>query len=297
MIQSMTGFASHSFSLATEHGEKALVTVQLKTLNARFFESNIRLAHIFSHLETKAVALLKQQLKRGTITLSLYVDNKNIFKGAVSPDLSTIESYLDSIQQIQKKYSVAGTITINDLIKLDNVFVTNDTPIDERIEQEVLAEIEKVIAAVVQTRATEGAALAKDLQERIALMAHEMTLIKERATQLMAEQKEKIGNHVALMTEESDQLAEQRKMILCTALDKMDVHEEIVRFTNHLHSMKELLSSPGIEKGKRLDFTLQELGREINTISAKCADSAMAAHAINVKIEIEKAREQSQNIV
>jgi len=88
-----------------------------------------------------------------------------------------------------------------------------------------------------------------------------------------------------------------RKNALFALLDKMDIHEEIVRFKSHLKSLHHQLDSAEIEKGKRLDFTLQELGREINTIAAKCSDATIGALAINVKVELEKAREQTQNIV
>lgn len=299
MIQSMTSFAARSFTVLSPHGQEALITLHLKTLNARFFETVIKLSHVFVHLETKIVTLLKQQLKRGTVTLLLHVDNKNLFKGTIQPDLSTAQSYLDAISTVQNRYNIPGVLTIADLISLENIFVTHDEPLDESIENHILFEVEKLIQDVVKLRLQEGAALGNDLRDRIVLMRQEINFIHERSQLLMHEQKEKIGVHAALISDaqQADSLHDQRRMVLFTALDKMDIHEELFRFNNHLDNVHAFLDDPGMEKGKRLDFTLQELGREINTITSKCADSVIARHAINIKVEIEKAREQAQNIV
>ena len=112
-------------------------------------------------------------------------------------------------------------------------------------------------------------------------------------------EKHKVKVHKTLQEIGADKnlLAEAQKNALYTMLDKIDIHEEITRFNSHLSQLDKHLKSPDIEKGKRLDFTLQELAREINTIAAKCSDSTISKHAINVKVEIEKTREQVQNIV
>ena len=97
--------------------------------------------------------------------------------------------------------------------------------------------------------------------------------------------------------DEQNDMADARKSAMYAMLDKIDIHEEIVRFQSHLKNLQDLLNSAGVEKGKRLDFTFQELAREINTITAKCSDSKICEQAINIKVEIEKSREQTQNIV
>lgn len=297
MIQSMTGFASKTFTLSTPAHHNALITVHIKTLNSRFFEAQMKVTHVFSHLETKISTLLKNNLKRGFVTISLYVDNKNLFKGAVQADMSTVQSYVTAIQQIQKECTLPGSVTINDIIALPNVFASNDLPLDEAVEQEILAHVTQVITAVLESRTLEGTVLGKDLQERIALMDSEIKHIESRAQVLLTEQKEKVSALNAQTITETDPQSEARKTMLYATLDKMDIHEEIVRFKNHLKNLVDQLNTPAIEKGKRLDFTLQELAREINTISAKCADGVLGTHAINIKVELEKAREQAQNIV
>ena len=102
---------------------------------------------------------------------------------------------------------------------------------------------------------------------------------------------------VAELSGTEDAHAELQRRAVYTALDKMDINEEIVRFKTHLKSLRSTLASDAAEKGKRIDFTLQELGREINTIAAKCSDASISTRAINIKVDLEKAREQAQNIV
>ena len=113
----------------------------------------------------------------------------------------------------------------------------------------------------------------------------------------MVSQKQKINEALAELENDTSKFAEMQKNALYAILDKIDVHEEIVRFKNHLKTLLASLESSDIEKGKRIDFILQELSREINTITAKCSDATISSHAINIKVELEKAREQTQNIV
>ena len=128
-------------------------------------------------------------------------------------------------------------------------------------------------------------------------MAKEIALINKRYKQLIEDQKKRINVLTQEFKDAQSDMADARKSAMYTMLDKIDINEEIVRFQSHLKNLKDLLKAPGTEKGKRLDFTLQELAREINTITAKCSDSIICEQAINIKVEIEKSREQTQNIV
>ena len=139
--------------------------------------------------------------------------------------------------------------------------------------------------------------LSKDLYQRIAIIQQEMNVITQRAHIFVAESKKKILDTLQEIGADENLIINAQKNGLYAMLDKIDIHEEITRLTSHLEDLTTQLKSQDIEKGKRLDFILQELGREINTIAAKCSDSTISSHAINVKVEIEKMREQIQNIV
>ncbi len=302
-IQSMTGFASKTFVLALDAQNKSNVSMSLKTLNSRFFETNCKLPNAISHLETSIIKELQKALHRGYINLVIHMDNPNIFKGAVTASMNVIDNYVHALSTIKKKYQIDQEIKLDHILELPNVFVVEDQPIDERTAQKIFDALHDLIAQVNLARSVEGAALRADLEARIALMAQEIVAVEEQSKLQIEAQKKKVQEAIAEISsdhatdESQDKIAEARKNALYVMLDKIDIHEEIVRFKSHLKNATKILTDANLEKGKRLDFTFQELAREINTISSKCSDAIIGSHAINIKVEIEKAREQSQNVV
>jgi uncharacterized protein (TIGR00255 family) len=297
MIQSMTGYATKTISITKGTDQKAHIAIQLKALNSRYFEVNAKLPPALSSLETELIKRFKKELLRGYIHFIVHLDNPSIFKGEVSPALGTIKSYISAIKKIKKAAEVQGEPTLEMLVRLPNVFSMEEHGLDKQSIRAIMDAAEELIAAVVKEREKEGAQLKKDFIKRIAIMHKEMATIEKRFQEHIDEKKKKLNTLTQELEGDESDLAEMRKSALYAVLDKIDIHEEIIRFQSHLENLKSLLDAPGIEKGKRLDFTLQELAREVNTITAKCADSRISSSAINIKVEIEKAREQAQNIV
>lgn len=297
-MQSMTGFASKTLALTNTTGEKTNISISLKTLNYRFFETTFKLPYLFSSLETKLIKICKQKLIRGHVYLTVHVSNPNLFRSGVQPALTVIQGYVDAINQIRERQSIVEAISLNHILQLPNVFVVEESDLDQEIEHAILAAIDELIESVIAARKIEGESLLDDLSARMDAMTEEINVIELAYKALIGAHKEKINRimqEVAAADEASQ--ATIRQEGLYALLDKMDIHEEIIRFKSHVSDMREQLTSPVLEKGKRLDFTLQELGREINTIAAKCSDATISKRAINAKVEIEKAREQVQNIV
>lgn len=297
MIRSMTGYAAQTITITKGKDQKAHISLQLKALNSRYFELNAKLPPALSYLETELIKLFKKALSRGYVTFTVYVDNPSIFKGAVVPALSTARSYEKAIKGLKKEVNVTGDLSVDALVRLPNIFVVEEQAMDKQTAKAVLDAAKELVALVLKEREKEGVQLKKDINSRLASMKKEITDINKRFTAHMQEQKQKLSDLMDDLEGDASDLADARKSALYSVLDKIDIHEEIVRFESHLENMKELLSSPGSENGKRIDFTLQELAREINTITAKCSDSKISSMAINVKVEIEKAREQAQNVV
>lgn len=297
MIRSMTGYAAQTITITKGKDQKAHISLQLKALNSRYFELNAKLPPALSYLETDLIKLFKKALVRGYITFTVYVDNPSIFKGAIVPALSTARSYEKAIAKLKKEMAVTGDLSLDALVRLPNIFSTEEQAMDKQTAQAVLKAANELIALVIKEREKEGVQLKKDISSRLASMKKEITGINARFATHMQEQKQKLADLMDDLKGDASDLADARKSALYSVLDKIDIHEEIVRFESHLENLKELLNTPGSENGKRIDFTLQELAREINTITAKCSDSQISSRAINVKVEIEKAREQAQNIV
>ena len=293
----MTGFGTKTATFTLADGSKIHVLINLKTLNSRFFETTCKLSYTLSHLETELIRILKKKLVRGHAYLTMHILNSEAFQGKVTPSISMIESYVSAIDQVKKNVKLEGSLSINDLLNLKGIFEIEEKRVDKAFEKQILEVVTELADDVVKTRVEEGKSLEKDLKQRFAIMKKEISSIEISAEKLVTEKKEEITKLVQEMETLEEETGDSRKSHLYIALDKMDIHEEIVRFKSHLENIQQQFDSPTIEKGKRLDFTLQELAREINTLSSKCADATITSQAINVKVELEKSREQVQNVV
>lgn len=296
MIRSMTGFATKSFILTIKE-MKVPASINLKSLNSRYFDAICKLPYPLSNLETDFVKIFKAKLVRGSINFTIHLGNSNAFKGAIEPSIPTLQNYFNALELIKKKFPVEGTVSITDVLMLPNIFVTEEIEIDEATKAHIFKITEELIQELIKVQTNEGIALKKDILNRIAIIEKEINSIEKAFESLMVSQKQKMNDALKELENDVSKFAEMQKNTLFAILDKIDVHEEIVRFKNHIKTLVQSLESPDIEKGKRIDFILQELSREINTITAKCSDRTISSHAINIKVELEKAREQTQNIV
>jgi uncharacterized protein (TIGR00255 family) len=293
----MTGFASKTAVLTTGAGNKVNISLSIKSLNSRFFEVTCKVPYALSQLETDFIKLLKSKLHRGHIFLTIHLSNAALFKGTVSPSLATVEGYLKAVDTIKSKFNLTESISMGDLLQLPDVLYMEEKGVDEESKKIIFDLVTHLMDELAVMQSKEGAVLKQDLIERIEVIKAEMDTIEKASALLMEKQKVKISENLKELTGSSPEFSEAQRATLFTMLDKIDIHEEIVRFKNHLKNFAALLDIAKDEKGKVLDFTLQELARENNTIAAKCSDATISTHAINIKVELEKAREQAQNIV
>jgi uncharacterized protein (TIGR00255 family) len=216
----------------------------------------------------------------------------------VEANMHTIEGYMKSIATAKQQFpTIAGELTARDLLLIPNAFSSEEGTIDAPTKQKVLELIDEMITQLIEEQHKEGLELKNDINRSMRIMEQEIVNIAKASALLMEEQKIKVQAMVAELEAQEEEKSDGRKNNMYAMLDKMDINEEIVRFKSHLKNLLALFESDDAEKGKRLDFTLQELGREVNTIAAKCSDATIGTMAINVKVELEKTREQTQNIV
>jgi len=297
MIQSMTGFATQTLILELDSETKINVTISIKSLNSRFFETSCKLPYMLGNFEHDFIKLLKDKLHRGHIYLIIHMSNQNLLKGTIKPANQVIKGYLDAVNKIKKQFKIEGKLSLHDLFQLPEVFNVEEKDLDKTAVEQIFAITQELINEVIQARKKEGMVLHHDIEQRITIMQKEIDAIDKVAQTLMEVRKTRINQELNLLGKNNQEAADIRKQMLYTALDKIDIHEEIIRFKSHLSNLLSLLEAPDIEKGKRIDFTLQELGREINTIAAKCSDVTISSLAINIKVELETARAQTQNVV
>ncbi len=298
MLLSMTGFGSLTFSIVSKRGVKINLLLTLKSLNSRFFELNCKLPYSLSHLETKLIKLFKQELGRGSIFCSLHISNPVELTGTINPAFSVVDNYLKAISAIQEKFSVPGKLEISDLIKLSNIFEIPEEPIDEKTEN-IIMDLFKKLADQVVRQEGRRCCFRKGSLQRIAMI--EKTYCSDRRESPYCYGAKKTDFDAGHSSNFKDQIADTHDAsannYLYSQLERIDIHEEIVRAKAHLANLKSSILNGVQENGKKLDFILQEIFREINTIASKCNDSIISSLSIDIKVEQEKAREQVQNIV
>ena len=309
----MTGFSSmivivprqRDVTLSTQTGTKSVsdhplqMTMTLKTLNSRFFECTCKLPYSLAFLETDLLKYFKSKLYRGNIVFSIHVSDPSAISGSIEPSITAVTGYLTAIEKIKTFFPVTGSLSINDLIHLPNVFETKESTLDQDTIDRIMAAIEELTLEVQQARIKEGKALTEDLAARIKAMQDYLNVLEPRAQVVMEQKKEVLFATLptALKETEQDTATDAQTTLIYNQLERIDIHEEIVRFKTHLANLESLIYAKEQELGKKLDFTLQELFRETNTIASKCNDSIISSLAINIKVELEKSREQAQNIV
>jgi uncharacterized protein (TIGR00255 family) len=297
-IESMTGFASTTITLPPNaQNQTAQLTISVKSLNGRFFEATCRIPYALLALEVEAITHARAHLKRGSVLITMNINDAQYFKGPIQISLPTLASYLSALKTAQQKFNVTGEITLAMVSQLPNVFVAEDETIADQIKTAILQALDRTLSVLKHVRATEGQQIFNDINARLQQLHVLITAIEQTFKQTFDERQQEINKQLATLGPVSSDIAQQQRMQLYLELDRIDVHEEITRFKTHLAAFEKTLISDQEEKGKSLDFTLQELVREINTLSAKCANGQMSTNAVAIKVELEKCREQVQNIV
>lgn len=294
-MRSMTGFATKKETLLINNNT-VHATISMKSVNGRFFEVTFKSPYALQHLETDLAKRLKHELIRGNILVTIHISDQAALKGSITLSTAIAQGYIEAIKQMQQKTGIGGSLNVADLLQLPHLFSVEEQILDHSIKQQILKLSQEVIASLISEQEKEGAAMQADLTERLTIVTERIAAIEQLHSVFMAQKKETIMQELQSYDKE-EIVIEARKATLYYLLDKIDIHEEVVRFKSHLVNLQGLITCADIEIGKRLDFTLQELGREINTIAAKCSDAIIGSLAIDIKVELEKAREQAQNIV
>ncbi len=296
MLLSMTGYGSDVVDVSFGKDKKVLLALEIKSVNSRFFEFGSRLPATLTSLEGEIGLLLKRKLIRGRIYITISSADAGEELETILPSLSMVKSYMSAAKTIQKKFGIAGKLMISDIIRLPNLFTAEKLTIDVALKKRFLKAIEGVADKLIKSRKVEGLNLAKDVEKQFAFCRKAIDKIGVIYEKVMKDQKKLITKTSPAAQEGSEEAKSQLEEMYAT-LNKIDINEEVIRFKSHMDNVVKVLSGKDIEKGKRLDFILQELLREINTISAKSSSFEINSLAVDIKVELEKAREQVQNIL
>lgn len=296
MLLSMTGFSTKSTRFAMKGGEQCHLTVEVKSLNSRFFEAVCKLPNSLSHLELDIINILKDKLIRGRVYLTVRISGEAGLLEVLVPSVKVVDDYVRASRSLKKQFKLDGELQISDIVTLPHVFTFDRNGLTPHEEKSILSCVDESVDLLIKSRIAEGKALQKDLERRFKFCSEYIVRVGKLFEALMGTQKEHIKKVISSAQGGNDEARAQLDE-LYACLNKIDVHEEITRFNSHLQAVQQLLKSKQQDKGRRLDFILQELMRETNTITAKCSSFEISSSAVDIKVELEKAREQVQNIV
>lgn len=292
MIRSMTGFGHGEVS----NDKNQKVTVEMKSVNHRYCDISLKLPKKLAMFEANIRNIMKEYASRGKI--DIYVSYEDLSETAVSLhyNQAMAEEYMQVFKKMQEDFNIETKITAEALAKYPEVVTIEEVQQDEEVWWELLeAALRQSAEKFVETRTIEGANLKRDLLGKLDQMAADVAFIEERSPQIIAEYRSKLEEKVKEFLEDST-IEENRIAAEVTLYaDKIAVDEEIVRLQSHISSMTDVLESDE-SIGRKLDFMAQEMNREANTILSKSSDVDLADHAIELKTNVEKVREQIQNI-
>ncbi len=291
MIKSMTGYGR---AVETVNGKE--FTVELRSVNNRYLDCSVRLPRMLSFAEDAVKQAVKKSVSRGKVDVFISLRSEGGEEAKVSLNRAVLEGYLSAMRQMVDTYGVADDISASSISRLPDVFVIEKPETDEeQLLADLMSVVDKALNAYDAMRCAEGLALDKDLRSRGDTILEFVTLVEQGNGQTVIDYRSRLE---AKLREVLENTAIDESRILTEAAifaDKVAVDEETVRLRSHLEQMNTMLDGGGAV-GRKLDFLLQEMNREANTIGSKCTDVKLARIVVDIKAELEKIREQTQNI-
>ncbi len=292
MIKSMTGYGR---SVQTLHGRE--FTVEIRSVNNRYLDCTVKLPRALSFAEDSVKQAVKAAVSRGKVDVLVSLDAAGTQAGTVSLNCGMVEGYLAAMRQMVERYGVKDDVSAAVLSRLPDVFTVEKPQVDEaQLQEDLLSVVARALEAYDAMRCAEGQAMERDLRSRGETILGLVARVEAGNGQTVRDYRARLE---AKLREVLENTAIDESRILTEAAifaDKVAVDEETVRLRSHLAQMDTMLTAGG-DVGRKLDFLLQEMNREANTIGSKCTDVQLARIVVEIKAELEKIREQTQNIV
>ncbi len=291
MIKSMTGYGRHR-----EVIDGRDILCEVKSVNSRYLDTNIKLGRLYAALEDKVKQYASSRVSRGKMDIYISIDNIQGDDNGLSVNEKFLESYVALLRDIKDRYSLGGDVTIQTVAGRNEVFVQTRPEEDtEAAGRALLTVMEKAFDSFTAMREAEGEKLEADLLSHLSVLENIRANIVERAPESVRENNEKMKSRIRELLDGAN-YDEARLLTECAVFaDKADISEELARLDSHFTQFKKILQE-NVPVGRKLDFLVQEMNREVNTIGSKCNDSEIAKQVIEAKSYVEKIREQIQNI-
>ncbi len=291
MIKSMTGFGRHEENIGGRD-----ITVEIKAVNHRFCEFSAKIPKSFGFLEEKLKAELSGKVFRGKTEVTVMINNVSNKSEDVEVNEETAASYINALRTANEKLMLKDDITLSSLLRFPDVFIVSKAEENEdEIWQSVRTVALKALESFLEMRVREGEKLSEDFKNRLGVIEELVEKIEARSPEVNSAYRERLYGRLCEILE--DKNIDESRILTESAIfaDKTAVDEETVRLHSHIRQFEELIGR-NEPVGRKLDFLIQEFNREVNTIGSKCQDSEIIKIVLDLKSEIEKIREQVQNV-
>ena len=291
LIKSMTGYGR-----AVETINDREFTVEIRSVNNRYLDCNVKLPRLVSFAEDAVKQAVKASVSRGKVDVFISVKSEGAADTTVSLNQAVLEEYLVAMRQMVSQYGVADDISVSTVSRLPEVFTVEKPEVDEQqLQADLMSVVSEALEGYDAMRRTEGAALDADLRSRGQTILEFVSKVEQGTVQTVADYRARLYAKIREVLANTS--IDESRILTEAAIfaDKVAVDEETVRLRSHLDQMNAMLTAGGAV-GRKLDFLLQEMNREANTIGSKCTDVRLARIVVDIKAELEKIREQTQNI-
>ncbi len=291
MIRSMTGFGR-----AQETVEGITATVEIKSVNHRYFDFSCRVPRNYGFLEEKLKSFVQSKVTRGKIECYVQIEAQEAEECIVKVNHSLAKGYIDALNEIGEQYSLENDVTVSSVARNHDIFSVHKSEADEELIWKAVSTVaSSAIASFVNMREKEGEKLKADILSRCDIILENVSFIEKRSPETVVEYNNKLLERMRNVL--SDVQVDEQRLLTEAAIyaDKIAVAEETVRLRSHIDQMHEFMKSEAAI-GRKMDFLVQEFNREANTIGSKAQDVEIARKVIDIKAEVEKIREQVQNI-
>ncbi len=291
MIRSMTGYGKGSLNI-----EGREYQVEIKSVNHRYLDINIKMPRTLSYLEETVKKEISEKIKRGKIDVFVTFENNSQEGRNIKINKELAKIYINQLKELAQEENIASNIEVIDIAKFPDILTIKTDEEDEKIKNEIIQATKEATDKIVEMKSIEGRKIAQDLLARIEKIENKIEEISKKSTGLIEEYVVKLEKRIKeiLQTEEIDKTRLAQEVVIYA--DKCSIEEEITRLKSHIYQFKNLITDNNETIGKKLDFIIQEMNREINTIGSKANNLEITNGVIDIKTELEDIREQIQNI-
>ena len=293
MVKSMTGFGRSEYT-----DDKRVITVEIKSVNHRYCDISVRMPRRYSFAEEKIKSTVKETVRRGKIEVSIMVENTADDDVNIKLNTAIAKQYVDSLNELKSALGMDDPIRLEYIASMPDVLKSvPDVEDEEEITRLLCGTVSDAVKRHDEMRCTEGEKLSEDILMRGSMIAGLVKEIEARSPETVNEYAEKLKARITEMIGGSIVATEERILLEAAVFaDKVNVTEETVRLASHIQQLESIITNSSQPDGKKLDFLVQEMNREANTIGSKANDLEITNRVLAIKSEIEKIREQVQNI-